>query len=377
MRELLPRLRALTAAAEPFALATVVTVRGSAPRLPGATMAVTREGRVIGSLSGGCVESAVYEAAQEVLDTGLAQLVTYGVSDDDAFAVGLTCGGTLEILIRPVDPRAPAWTALMTALDHHQPAALATSLAGPAPLGATLLVHGAATHGTLGADAALDRTAAQETRRALRSGITTVRRLHHCEPAADRREDTTRLFVQVLRPPARMLVFGAVDHAAATARIGAFLGYRVTVCDARPVFADAARFPDADEVVCAWPHAYLEKNEPDIDERTAICVLTHDPKFDIPLLLAAVRTGAGYIGVMGSRRTHRDREARLREAGATAADLARLASPIGLDLGASTPEETAVSIAAEIVALRHGGTGRRLTELTGAIHRDRQEAGAA
>ncbi|CAO0837294.1 Xanthine dehydrogenase OS=Streptomyces microflavus OX=1919 GN=Smic_61780 PE=4 SV=1 [Streptomyces microflavus] len=177
------------------------------------------------------------------------------------------------------------------------------------------------------------------------------------------------VFVRTYAPPPRMIVFGAIDHAAATARIGSFLGYRVTVCDARPAFATRERFPTADEVVRAWPHDYLEATE--VDARTVICVLTHDPKFDVPLLVAALRTPAAYIGVMGSRRTHSDRLARLREAGVDEAALARLASPVGLDLGARTPEETAVSIAAEIIQHRWGGTGRPLGELTGAIHRDR------
>lgn len=168
-----------------------------------------------------------------------------------------------------------------------------------------------------------------------------------------------------------MLVFGAIDHAAATARMGPFLGYRVTVCDARPVFATPERFPGADEVVCAWPHEYLART--DVDERTAVCVLTHDPKFDIPLRLAEMRTRASYIGVMGSRRAHDDRMRRLREGGATDADLSRLRSPIGLDLGARTPEETAVSIAAEIIATRWDGTGRPLTYSTGDIHRGTRE----
>jgi xanthine dehydrogenase accessory factor len=165
-----------------------------------------------------------------------------------------------------------------------------------------------------------------------------------------------------------MLVFGAIDFAAAVARIGRYLGYRVTVCDARPVFATEKRFPDADEVVCEWPHEYLARTK--VDERTVITVLTHDPKFDVPLLEVALRTPAAYVGAMGSRRTHDDRIARLRENGMTDADLARLRSPIGLDLGARTPEETAVSIAAEIISLRWGGTGRPLGETSGEIHRE-------
>jgi xanthine dehydrogenase accessory factor len=168
-----------------------------------------------------------------------------------------------------------------------------------------------------------------------------------------------------------MLVFGAIDFAAAVARVGAFLGYRVTVCDARPVFATAKRFPDADEVVVAWPHDYLAEQVAAgaVDARSVVCVLTHDPKFDVPLLAVALRSGAGYVGAMGSRRTHEDRLARLRERGLTDAELGRLASPIGLDIGARTPEETAVSIAAEIVARQWGGSGRALSSTTGPVHR--------
>jgi xanthine dehydrogenase accessory factor len=168
-----------------------------------------------------------------------------------------------------------------------------------------------------------------------------------------------------------MLVFGAIDFASAMAGLGSFLGYRVTVCDARPVFATATRFPEAHEVVVDWPHRYL-KAEADagrVDGRTVVAVLTHDPKFDVPLLEVALRLDLGYIGAMGSRRTHDDRLVRLREAGMTEDELARLSSPIGLDLGARTPEETAVSIAAEMIALRWGGQGERLTSANGRIHR--------
>jgi xanthine dehydrogenase accessory factor len=180
-----------------------------------------------------------------------------------------------------------------------------------------------------------------------------------------------RVFVWAFAPPPRMLVFGAIDFAAAVARIGGFLGYRVTVCDARPVFATATRFPSADEVVVDWPHRYLAAEDAAgrIDERTVLCVLTHDPKFDVPLLEVALRLPeVGYIGAMGSRRTHDDRLARLREAGLAEPELKRLSSPIGLDLGARTPEETAVSIAAEIVASRWGGSGQRLADLAERIH---------
>ena len=178
--------------------------------------------------------------------------------------------------------------------------------------------------------------------------------------------DELSVFVQSFAPPPRMLVFGAIDFAAAVARIGKFLGYRVTVCDARPVFATTASFPDADEVVTSWPHRYLSSIT--TDERTVICVLTHDPKFDVPVLEVALRRPAAYIGAMGSRRTHEDRMDRLREAGLNEDELARLRSPVGLDLGARTPEETAVAIAAELIQLRWGGSGQPLTATAGRIH---------
>jgi xanthine dehydrogenase accessory factor len=180
-----------------------------------------------------------------------------------------------------------------------------------------------------------------------------------------------RVFVWSFAPKPRMLVFGAIDFAAAVARMGNFLGYHVTVCDARPVFATGSRFPSADEVVVKWPHKYLaeEVEAGRIDQRTVICVLTHDPKFDVPLLEVALRVPeVAYVGAMGSRRTHDDRMARLKEAGLTGDELARLSSPVGLDLGARTPEETAVSIAAEIIALRWRGSGERLAGMSGRIH---------
>ncbi|MEV4259688.1 XdhC family protein, partial [Spirillospora sp. NPDC049652] len=211
--------------------------------------------------------------------------------------------------------------------------------------------------------ARLDAAVDDDARGMLAQGLTGQR---HYGPRGERRLDDLTVFVQSFAPPPRLLVFGAIDFAAAVARVGKFLGYHVTVCDARPVFATSKRFPDADEVVVKWPHRFL--GEADVDERTAICVLTHDPKFDVPLLEVALRTSAGYVGAMGSRRTHEDRLARLRESGLTEAELSRLRSPIGLDLGARTPEETAVSIAAELVQLRWGGSGRPLSDTEGRIH---------
>jgi xanthine dehydrogenase accessory factor len=190
----------------------------------------------------------------------------------------------------------------------------------------------------------------------------------HYGPDGERRGDDIAVFVASYAPRPRMIVFGAIDFAAAVARVGAFLGYRVTVCDARPTFATAARFPDADEVVVEWPHRYLAATE--VDPRTVVCVLTHDPKFDVPLLEIALRLPVAYVGAMGSRRTNDDRLKKLQELGLTEAELARLHAPIGLDVGARTPEETAVSVAAELIAARWGGTGSQLRRTDGPIHHE-------
>jgi xanthine dehydrogenase accessory factor len=255
------------------------------------------------------------------------------------------------------------------AVARGEPVAVATVVGGPGKVGARRVIWGDRASGSLAPgephaerlDAAVD----DDARGMLAQGLTGIRRYGR---EGERRLDELEVFVHSFAPPPRMLVFGAIDFAAAVAREGKFLGYRVTVCDARPVFATSKRFPDADEVVVKWPHRFLEEIREEIDERTVICVLTHDPKFDVPLLEAALRTPAGYIGAMGSRRTHDDRMARLREAGVGQEALARLRSPIGLDLGARTPEETAVSIAAELIQLRWGGTGRPLTDTRGRIH---------
>ncbi|MGO9157349.1 XdhC family protein, partial [Mycobacterium sp.] len=226
--------------------------------------------------------------------------------------------------------------------------------------------------GTLGT-ARLDAAVDDDVRGMLAQGLTRIRRYGE---HGERRGDDLSVFVNSFAPPPRMLVFGAIDFAAALAQQGSFLGYRVTVCDARPVFATRTRFPTADEVVVDWPHRYLaaEAAAGAIDQSTVICVLTHDPKFDVPVLEVALRLPhVGYVGAMGSRRTHDDRTGRLRAAGLTGAELRRLSSPIGLDLGARTPEETAVSIAADIIARRWGGGGRPLAEIVGRIHHDARE----
>jgi xanthine dehydrogenase accessory factor len=363
MREILPALADWYAAREPFGLATVVAVSRSAPRGPGAAMAVGPDDEVVGSVSGGCVEGAVFELAKEVVESGRAELRTFGYSAADAFAVGLTCGGEITLLVRPVSPATdPSFADVAASVAAHRPVVTATVTDGPAPRGATLAVWPDAVSGTLGTEG-LDAAVTADARGELAQGATVSR---HYGPRGERREDDVTVFLQSFAPPPRMLVFGAIDFAAAVARIGAFLGYRVTVCDARPVFATAKRFPEGVEVVVDWPHRYLRGT--DTDERTVICVLTHEPKFDVPLLEAALRMPSAYIGAMGGRRTHQDRIRQLRETGLGDRELARLRSPIGLDLGARTPEEVAVSVAAEIVALRWGGSGAPLTATAGAIH---------
>ncbi|MFI6099953.1 XdhC family protein [Lentzea sp. NPDC051213] len=286
-----------------FAVASVVAVRGSAPRPVGAAMAVGPSGEVIGSVSGGCVEAEVYDLACTVLSSGRSALATFGYSDDTAFAVGLTCGGSLDVLVQRDTPSLRA--ALQATVDGY--------------------------------------------------------------PVSVRFSASGQVFTESWLPPPRLLVFGAIDHAAAVAEIGRFLGYHVTVCDARPIFCTPERFPAAHEVVVDWPHRYLAKTF--TDSTTMVVVLTHDPKFDIPVLAEALARPLAFVGALGSRRTHAERLDRLRAEGVPEAALARLRSPIGLDLGGRSPEETAVSIAAELVALRHGGTGLPLTVLSSPIHR--------
>ena len=366
MRDVLDAVLRECTSGRPCALATVVRTWRSAPRPAGASLVVTADGEVIGSVSGGCVEGAVYELAQEVLADGQPRLQTYGVSDDDAFAVGLTCGGILDVFVARVDAETfPALPQLAACLQAEQPVALATVIEGPAHVGQRLLVTTDTTAGSFGSPR-LDAAVGDDVRGLLAQGTTGAL---HLGPDGERRRDELTVFVESFAPAPRMYVFGAIDFAAAVVRIGKFLGYRVTVCDARPVFATAKRFPEADEVVVDWPHRWL--GTAPVDGRTVICVLTHDPKFDVPLLEVALRSPAAYVGAMGSRRTHEQRLDALRAAGLSEAELARLASPIGLDLGGRTPEETAVSVAAEITALRWGGSGRRLAEAGGPIHHDR------
>ena len=370
MRDVLPDLLRRWWAGEPVALATVVGAWSSAPRPPGTAMLVGPDGSAVGSVSGGCVEADVYATGEQVLADSRAVLASYGISDDEAFGVGLTCGGTLEVFVERVD--ATSWPDLdlvAAEVEADRPVAVATVLRHPDPavVGRHLVLRpgSAPTVGTLGSP---ERNAAiaAHAREALADGRS--RRLVLApdgSPGAG-----LEVFVASHLPRPRLLVFGSTDVAAALARVGRLLGHRVTVCDVRPVFTTAARFPDADEVVVAWPDAYLRAQAEAglVDERTVVCVVGHDPRVEVPLLEVALRLPLAYVGAMGSRRSGELREAALRAAGVTAAELRRLHAPIGLDLGARSAEETAVSVLAEVIAAREGRTGRPLSTLSGPVH---------
>ena len=371
MRDVLADLVAIWRGGGTAGLATVVRTFRSAPRPAGASMLVAPDGSVSGSVSGGCVEGAVFDIATTVAANGIPVLEQFGVSDESAFAVGLTCGGTLEVFVEAVSSSTfPELGFVAEAISADQPVAVATVIAHPNParIGRHLILDGSGSTGSIGS-ARSDAAVTDDARGLLAAGGTAVLTYG---PDGERLGDGMEIFVASYAPRPRMLVFGAIDFAAAVAEQGAFLGYRVTVCDARPLFATRQRFPSAAEGIVDWPHRYLagELAAGAVDRHTVVCVLTHDPKFDVPVLDIALRQGFAFVGAMGSRATHEDRLARLSSAGLTAAQLAGLSSPIGLDLGARTPQETAVSIAAEIVARRWGGTGEPLAARRGRIHRD-------
>ena len=372
MREVLTELLDWWRSGGDVALATVVGTWQSAPRQPGAAMLVGPDKSVVGSVSGGCVESDVYAVAEQVLADGRPVLKTYGVSDSDVFTVGLTCGGIIDVFVQRVSRTSfPELEQVAEAVAKQRRVALATVVRHPDPdrVGQRLVLDEERVAGTLGSER-IDAAVAADATGLLATGCSN---LVTYGPDGQRRGQGMQVFVECFAPQPRLLVFGATDFAAAVARLGSFTGYRVTVCDARPLFATRTRFPNADEVVVQWPHRYLEAEMQagGIDSRTAICVLTHDPKFDVPLLkLALTMPVACYVGAMGSRRTHQDRLAQLAAEGLGPAELSRLSSPIGLDLGARTPEETAVSILAEIIAYRWGGTGTHLSQAGTPIHHE-------
>lgn len=353
------------------AIATIIAADGSAPLPVGTSMLVESGGRMRGSLTGGCVEGAVLVACQEALETGRSAVHRFGYSDDDAFAVGLMCGGTIDVLVQPLDPRfatsapaAPTPTPGQALAPAESPAASATAspaamvarVPGPSPA----RLPGVAAIDTCEDDAVaaaltplVPRTvlanATRQVAAMVRRGHTGLVRV----AAAGESAEPVELFVESHRPPAHLVICGANAFGQALVEAARPLGHRLTLCDPRPAFADPGAFPGA-EVVRAWPHRYLADaaESGDVDSRTIICVLTHDPKIDIPTLSLALQLDVAYVGAMGSRRSDRDRRAALRDAGVDDEALARLRSPIGLGLGAVTPAEVAVSILAEVIAVR-------------------------
>jgi len=328
---------------EEIAMATVVQVYRSAPRPAGARLCVTRSGRMAGSVSGGCVEADVFERAMKVLDIGEPEVVNYGIADELGFQVGLSCGGSIDILIEPFVPDS-GWEALGQAVKRQQPAAYAIGLAPTPILGRKLtILPGGKPVGSIAST--LDNRIADESDRLLQMGGTEVVTLPWLEGEA-------QVFLEAFPPAPSLLIIGATHTAISLCRMAREVGFQVTVIDARSALATQERFPDAHQIIRAWPEEALEQQP--LSDHSFMVVLTHDPKFDVPALACALCSQARYIGALGSRVTHEKRKAQLAQRGFTAADLDRIRSPIGLDIGSRTPEELAVAILAEILAVRYG-----------------------
>jgi xanthine dehydrogenase accessory factor len=341
--------------------ATLVQTVGSAPLDPGAEMLVDQAGRIEGSVTGGCVEGALFEQAQEVLAGGAPRVARYGISDTEAADVGLMCGGTVHVFVHELVEREPLQVAA-DAIAEGRLVALATLLDGE-QAGAQMAVLDDQVVGTLGVSALLDDSVARDARGFLDEGRSDIRGY---SAKGETLGDDLRVYVQAFATPPSMVIFGAIDFSAALARMATEIGYRVTIVDARAAFAQSPRFSRHADVVVAWPDDYLPTRV--LGPRDAVLVFTHDPKFDEPALIAALETGAGFIGALGSRRTHEERTERLRAAGVTDDGLQRISSPCGLDVGARTPAETAIAVLAEILASRSHRSGGRLSEASGPIH---------
>jgi xanthine dehydrogenase accessory factor len=359
MKEILTDLDRWQQAGEQIAIATVVDVRRSAPRRPGARLGVTRSGKMTGSVSGGCVENDVMARAMTVLDSGECAVATYGITDEAGFRVGLSCGGAIDVLIEPFAP-CDAWRTVRCAVEERQPAALSVALAPADLAGRKLAIFGdGSTVGTI--DPELDEQVRVEASRLLPKGGTRVLTLPR--PGGE-----ASVFIEAFPPPLRLFIVGATHTGMSLCKAAKDLGFRVTVVDARSAFATRERFPNADELRPEWPDAVL--GEAALDPYSYVVILTHDPKFDIPALVAALRSTARYIGIIGSRGTHAKRQERLREQGFSPADLSRIRAPVGLDIGARTPEEIAVAILAEMLAVRYARRGTALTDREAPIHAD-------
>jgi xanthine dehydrogenase accessory factor len=347
-----------------FVLATLIETVGSAPLDPGAVMLVDAGGAIEGNVTGGCVEGALVEEATQILDGAAPPAVkTYGISDDEAAGVGLMCGGTVRVFLAEVsDDARKALDHALAAVAEGRPAAVATLLDGPSA-GARMAMAGGETVGGLGVTELLDRSVERDMRGMLDQGLTHVRR-YGADGAQLGAE--LRVHVQSYQTPPAMVIFGAIDFSAAVARFATDLGYAVAIVDARSAFAESPRFAADAEVTVDWPDRYLDGRE--LGPRDVVLVFTHDPKFDEPALKAALASGAGYVGALGSRRTHALRVERLREAGVPEAEIERIAAPCGLDIGARTPEQTAISVLAEIIASHTGRSGEPLSETAAPIH---------
>jgi xanthine dehydrogenase accessory factor len=352
MREIALQLRDWLERGEQVALGTLVHVQKSAPRLPGAHCAVTASGEIAGAISAGCVESDLFEWSQSVLATGEPKLVSYDVSDSDAMRIGLTCGGAIEVLLEPLAAHSVAWSAVLADVAHDKAAASAVAIAPPPLLGRRLFLVGEAT-------GSIEPSIDAQIEAALREQIAAGGGSRNLElPLGDQ---TARIFVEAIAPPPRLVVVGATQTALPLCRMAKELDFHVTVVDPREVYSSRERLAEADVVVREWPDAAFARVPLDA---AYVVTLTHDEKFDLPSLRAALRSTARYIGALGSRRTHAKRVEALRAEGFGDADIARIHAPVGLDLGGRAPAEIALAVLAEIVAVRfgrdpRGGTGAK------------------
>ena len=344
-------------------VATLIERIGSAPLDPGAQMLVDDRGSIEGSVTGGCVEGALYEEAQRILAGEPAKVVTYGVSDEQAADVGLMCGGTVRVFVHELSAEdREALERVAAAIAEDRPAALATLLDGDRA-GATLAVLEDGVAGGLGVSDLLDHSVERDARGLLDEGVSRIRRYG---AGGEVMGSDLSVYVQAFSTPPELVIFGAIDFSAEMAKLAGEIGYRVTICDAREPFAASPRFSRSAEVVVDWPDRHLAGRA--LGPRDAVLVFTHDRKFDEPALTAALKTGAGYIGALGSRRTQAERVQRLRQAGVGAQDIERIHAPCGLDIGARTPAETAISILAEVIATRSRRGGESLEATDGPIH---------
>jgi xanthine dehydrogenase accessory factor len=343
--------------------AALVERIGSAPLDPGAQMLIDDRGSIEGSVTGGCVEAALVEEAQRILAGGEARVVTYGISDDEALGAGLMCGGTVRVFVHEYgDDARESLEAVAVARAADEPVAMATLLDGD-HAGSSISIFGDRVVGSLGITELFDRSVARDASGQLDEGVSRIRRYG---AGGEVMGSDLAVYIQAFSTPPRIVIFGAIDFSAELASVASDIGYRVTICDAREPFVRSPRFSRDAGVVVDWPDRYLAGEE--LGPRDAVLVFTHDPKFDEPALSAALASGAGYVGALGSRRTHERRVERLREAGLNERSIARIHAPCGLDLGARTPSETAISILAEVIAVRTGRTGESLRETSGPIH---------